>query len=751
MNKIKKFKGLLRDRYTLKIIMIVILFILFFGGIAILSVYQTATQKMKSLSNTISENNLLDLKNIVESYLQYCDDISINLCLNDDAIALANTEHMSPIQVYRHNYSLIHQLNNIKNSSLLIDSVYLYYPAEGKVIYDAQYNAGDVTDLNTFSCDNLSSPEASYFLTRNYSFSRHITVQPKDTIKIVRPFPQDSIEAYVILNMSAKFLRDTLSRYSIREQEYFVYGQDNQVLLSSNNDPDFILSLSKYLESGEPIDNNTVVGVLHSAETSLDFVSTIPTSVIVRENRTIFLSSLAFMIIMILAGFVVSILLTIQASKPLTNLFFKLNGSERTVSTIEEKSKSLGALYQSLNANNISLTEYIDANIPALQERFFICLFFNRFKNNENLLTAMKNARISFDYPKFVVCLFSLEFNGNSIHSGEYLSSFMSHALITDSLNQLCPHFVVQMELSRFVILFNCKESTKLSAFVTIFSQIIEEQKKTLNIDINAGISDFADSILSVPEAYSQACSCLDSHSVNSPNGVVSYSEISISPANGPIYPFHLEQELMAAIKTKPDSEILEVLQELESHFQENQEFSFTTVRYIYLSLLSNIKKILYEISNNSDEWEKIDDLQLLPITSVDTIPTCIHNLGQAALFINHFIQDKSKNKKNNTVHCILEYIEGHYNEPTLSTDDIAGSIYISNSHLYALLKEIGLTPIGYLNEIRCKKAAELLIETTKTAKDIASCCGFENTQIFYRQFKKYFNLSPTQYRQLHK
>ncbi len=44
MNKIKKFKGLLRDRYTLKIIMIVILFILFFGGIAILSVYQTATQ-----------------------------------------------------------------------------------------------------------------------------------------------------------------------------------------------------------------------------------------------------------------------------------------------------------------------------------------------------------------------------------------------------------------------------------------------------------------------------------------------------------------------------------------------------------------------------------------------------------------------------------------------------------------------------------------------------------------------------------
>ena len=208
----------------------------------ILSIYQTAAQKMNSLSNTISENNLEDLKNIVESYLQYCDDICVNLCLNDDAVALADTEHLSPVQTYRHTTSLLRQLANIKNSSLLIDSVYLYYPTEEKVLYNAQYKAEDVTDLSTFSIDNLSSLKAAYFFTEGYTFSRYISEYPRDTIKIVRSFPQSSTEAYVILNMSVKYLQDTLTRYSIREQEYFVYSQDNQVLLASNDDLEFISS-----------------------------------------------------------------------------------------------------------------------------------------------------------------------------------------------------------------------------------------------------------------------------------------------------------------------------------------------------------------------------------------------------------------------------------------------------------------------------------------------------------------------------
>ena len=123
MKGTKKIKGILRDHYTLKIILIVVLFVLFFGGAAMFSVYQTATQKIKNLSSTISENNLLDLKNIVESYLQYCEDISINLCLDEDAVALADTSHCTPIQTYRMTSSLTRQLTNIKNGSLMIESV----------------------------------------------------------------------------------------------------------------------------------------------------------------------------------------------------------------------------------------------------------------------------------------------------------------------------------------------------------------------------------------------------------------------------------------------------------------------------------------------------------------------------------------------------------------------------------------------------------------------------------------------------
>ena len=145
-----------------------------------------------------------------------------------------------------------------------------------------------------------------------------------------------------------------------------------------------------------------------------------------------------------------------------------------------------------------------------------------------------------------------------------------------------------------------------------------------------------------------------------------------------------------------------------------------------------------------------MDDLEMLPITKANLILACISNLRQIAFFVHEHIQDKFANKKSNTIQGILNFIQNHYEEPTLSSDDIAANLCISIPHLYALLKETGLTPIGYLNEIRCKKAVELLLHTSKTVKEIAACCGFENVQIFYRQFKKYTNLSPSQYRQIH-
>lgn len=54
---------------------------------------------------------------------------------------------------------------------------------------------------------------------------------------------------------------------------------------------------------------------------------------------------------------------------------------------------------------------------------------------------------------------------------------------------------------------------------------------------------------------------------------------------------------------------------------------------------------------------------------------------------------------------------------------------------------------IEYVIQFRLRKAAELLQHSTLPVLEIAAQSGFNNLSNFNRQFKKYYQLTPSQYR----
>lgn len=78
-----------------------------------------------------------------------------------------------------------------------------------------------------------------------------------------------------------------------------------------------------------------------------------------------------------------------------------------------------------------------------------------------------------------------------------------------------------------------------------------------------------------------------------------------------------------------------------------------------------------------------------------------------------------------------------------------AKKIFISERHFRTLFAQINdLPPLHFLLRIRLEKAAERLIHTKDTVKAISYECGFQDNFYFSRIFKKYYRLSPQQYRQ---
>jgi transcriptional regulator GlxA family with amidase domain len=91
--------------------------------------------------------------------------------------------------------------------------------------------------------------------------------------------------------------------------------------------------------------------------------------------------------------------------------------------------------------------------------------------------------------------------------------------------------------------------------------------------------------------------------------------------------------------------------------------------------------------------------------------------------------------------------MESNY-ERKLSVEDIADAFCVSVPYLYRVLRdEARLSPVHFMNEIRVRKAEELLKSTTMPVAVVAERCGFDSVRVLYRAFKKHFLCTPTEYR----
>ena len=127
---------------------------------------------------------------------------------------------------------------------------------------------------------------------------------------------------------------------------------------------------------------------------------------------------------------------------------------------------------------------------------------------------------------------------------------------------------------------------------------------------------------------------------------------------------------------------------------------------------------------------------------------------GYTYLLLSHLIKNYSAKsftegayrqhfEKLGRVNEAIRYINENYSEP-LTTAQLAELVHLSEGHFCHVFKEItGKRAKDYINSLRVKKAAELLISTDITVTEAAMQCGFYDANYFSRVFKSYTGASP--------
>ena len=93
---------------------------------------------------------------------------------------------------------------------------------------------------------------------------------------------------------------------------------------------------------------------------------------------------------------------------------------------------------------------------------------------------------------------------------------------------------------------------------------------------------------------------------------------------------------------------------------------------------------------------------------------------------------------------AVLTILQRHFSEPDFSAQKLAAEAGLSERYVNELLYEAGASFTSRLNELRMRKAADLLARKEGRISDIAFECGFNDLSYFNRCFRRRFGLTPT-------
>lgn len=94
-----------------------------------------------------------------------------------------------------------------------------------------------------------------------------------------------------------------------------------------------------------------------------------------------------------------------------------------------------------------------------------------------------------------------------------------------------------------------------------------------------------------------------------------------------------------------------------------------------------------------------------------------------------------------------ITIIENKISDPTFDVTALEGELSMSKMQLYRKLKGVSnLAPNEFIRNIRLKKAAQILSNTTLNISEIAYRVGFNDPAYFARCFRKEFGKAPTDY-----
>ena len=152
-------------------------------------------------------------------------------------------------------------------------------------------------------------------------------------------------------------------------------------------------------------------------------------------------------------------------------------------------------------------------------------------------------------------------------------------------------------------------------------------------------------------------------------------------------------------------------------------------------------------LAARASEGQILPDLPLYDPTQ--TPKELLKHLKAGAQALCTRSHDQQTNCDDNRRTALLTYVNAHYTDPDLYAAKLGELFEFSEKYIYVVFKEqTGQSPANYIQQLRLKHAARLLVETDLPVQQIAEDVGIANVSTYNKAFKRYYGMNSSQYRE---
>lgn len=449
-------------------------------------------------------------------------------------------------------------------------------------------------------------------------------------------------------------------------------------------------------------------------------------------------ANLNIMLIGFLSAVTVAVVLSMYLNRPVKNILRLLGAEGRPgggfrhiydgVASLQSENAAMRRrLEQAERERRSALLRKVltEGNIPAETEQELKQFVAEWFKHKQLLLAAVE---------------FYGESGTDEPLAPDGMTAVLREALARDQLEGCAIH----VRGSRWVIVLGAEQVSDKKSLVQRLRHMLQrlEQEELSGFSAAAAVSNIYPAELQhLQPAYQEAANALEYRPAGGKALVIDAEDLDYHW--NLYFPFEQAEKLSHYLITGKTEAAVEIIQDT---IQENVR------RNVHRNQLEQIVKMMFyhmvRLADSMVDRASLHEQELQFLEQVEMAENAEameRALVQAAEAIGKHGKEEPDNKLNPAF--ISQYIDLHYME-SLYLDhmaEVTGTTpkYFSNY----FKKTFGINFVEYLNKVRLSHARELLKDKHLTIGEIAERTGYLNSSTFTTTFKKYYGVSPSEYR----